>query len=334
MLVFSLNKEKAMVQKNKKWIDWIWEAWCVISVIGIWPRFIEPNLLSITKIRLPVPNLPNELEGLKILQFTDLHWHSQISRKFLNKLTFKINRLNPDLIVFTGDFLCRGKLENPEGLKDFLCSLKAREGCFAVFGNHDYEKFITVSPNGDYDVDRDSSVSMMRRGFKRLFSKVRLSKKITDCARAVGFHNDLIQLLKTTPFRLLHNETACISLRGSFLNLSGVGEYIAGKLDLENTFKTYDHSYPGVILMHNPDAIPRLENYPGSIILSGHTHGGQVNLPFLWKKLTYMEYPEFKSGLNKCGSKWSYVNRGVGSLMRFRWFAMPELSLITLYGEK
>lgn len=322
-----------MCQK-KKWAEWAWDLWCIASVIGLWPRFIEPRLLSITRLALPIPHLPSDLNGLKILQFSDLHWDRRFSSHLKHKLIRKINRLQPDLIVFTGDFLCRSKLENKEELRRFLSSLQAPCGCFAIMGNHDYECFITVNEEGDYDVESPSEASDIGKGFKRLFSSMTLTGQATAEAKRVGLHQELVDLLSQTPFQLLNNETRLVSFRDSKINVCGLEEYSLGRFNPQKAFQNYDRAYPGIVLSHNPDTIVHLKPYPGDVILAGHTHGGQVNLPFLWKKFTRIEHLEFKSGLKSIGKRWAYINRGLASVMRFRWFAMPELTLLTLQAGK
>src|SRR5436190_24086743 len=89
----------------------LWDIWCIVSIIGIWPRFIEPYLLQITQCTICLPSLPKSLTGLKIVQFSDLHFHGNFSNRFLRKLTRKIHETNPDILVFTGDFLCYSRLE-------------------------------------------------------------------------------------------------------------------------------------------------------------------------------------------------------------------------------
>jgi predicted MPP superfamily phosphohydrolase len=315
---------------KKQWMEWIWDAWCIISGIGIWPRYIEPRLLKISQIALPVPDLSTELVGLRILHFSDLHWNSQFSLYFQRKLIRKANALKPDLILFTGDFLCCSKLENPKGLREILESLRARVGCFAVLGNHDYARFVTVNEQGDYDIERSTSVSMISKGFKRLFQPVSLTKRVTLQAQQVEQHAELMALLKQTPFQLLNNVTQRVAYHGSWINICGLGEYSLGRCHPEVAFHDYDIRYPGIILSHHPDALEILRHYPGEIILSGHTHGGQVNLPGLWKRFTRIENLEFKRGLKRIGEKWAYINRGISSVMKFRWFAAPELTLLTL----
>lgn len=317
--------------KHKKWSEWLWDCWCVGSLIGIWPRFIEPSLLSVKRLSLSIDKLSTDLQGLKILQFSDLHWHANFSNFFIRRLLSKINALQPDIIVFTGDFLCRAHLEDSHRLKNLLNNLHAPFGCFAILGNHDYSQFITVNQNGDYDVEPISKETLIRKGFSRLFGpSIRLSARTTKAAKAVVPHPALISLLNETSFRLLHNETVQIGVNGSYLNVCGLGEYAAGKLDIDKAFTAYDASFPGIVLAHNPDSVPHLDQAPGDIILSGHTHGGQVNLPWMRHKFTRMENPKFKSGLKQRKNKWIYINRGIGSVINFRWFALPELSLITL----
>jgi hypothetical protein len=314
---------------KKKLVDWCWDAWCIFSIIGIWPRFIEPKLISTTKINLSLPNLPKSLEGLTVLQLSDLHWHGQFSSHFSRKLVRKINRMQPDLIVFTGDFLIRSQLENPDGLVRLLSSLKAKIGCFAILGNHDYDQYVTVNSDGDYDVELQHADNL-HKGFKRLFKTKKVSGKISKRAQESGMHSGLIGLLKKTPFQLLHNATKIVQYKENGINVCGLGEYSLGRCLPEQAFKNYQPEFPGIVLAHNPDSIPNLLEYPGELILSGHTHGGQINLPVFRKKFTQLEQMHFMRGLKKLGNKWIYINRGLGAVMPFRWFSAPELTLFTL----
>ncbi len=312
--------------------DFLWDLWCVASIIGIWPRFIEPNLLHTTKLNLKIPKLPQALHGIKILQFSDLHLNSNVSDFFLRKLVQKIKKLSPDLIVFTGDFLCYSQMKDKIRLQQLLNSLEAPCGCFAILGNHDYEKSVSINPQGDYDIISKKR-SMIKEGFSRLFTTVKLTKVVSPAAKSVGLHQELLDLLQQTPFKLLHNNTAVVPIKGSYLNLCGLGEYICGRCQPEIAFTHYDRRYPGIVLAHNPDSIPLLESFPGDIILCGHTHGGQINIPWMWKKFTLLENMNFKNGLHKVGTKWVYINRGIGSVMPFRWFARPEILLLSLESD-
>jgi len=310
--------------------DILWDLWCLASVVGIWPRFIEPSLLFQSKRHLKIDKLPKILNGLKIFHFSDLHFDSHTLRHTLQKISNSAKAFKPDLIVFTGDFLSYSILQEEEILKAFLSSFKAPLGCFAILGNHDYEKYVSVNTLGEYDVWSKNEEPMIVRGFKRLLSPVKLKGYATLEARSLGFHEKLTKLLKKTPFELLHNEAKLLKFHEESLNLVGFGDYTLGKMDPIKAFENYDFASPGVALLHNPDGVKLLNSYPVDVVLCGHTHGGQVNLPFLSSKVTLMEDETLKSGLVKKGNKWIYISRGVGSSMPFRWFSPPEVHLLTL----
>lgn len=315
-------------QKSKSPL--LWDLFCTVSIVGIWPRFIEPNLIFTTHLSLPIPNLPEDLHHFKILQISDIHLNNHTSNAFLDKLIRKCRSLQPDLIVFTGDFICYSTLHEPSKLKSLLEQLHAPYGCYAVLGNHDYAAFVSTNEQGDYDVITPPVASSLSRAFLRLIESKKLTKKTTERAKNTPFHSDLMSLIQQTPVKLLHNENETISVGKTKLNICGLGEYTLKKNDAAQAFQNYDHHYPGIILLHNPDGALSLKDYPGDIILSGHTHGGQVNLPWMAKKFTLMENMEFKKGLKKVYNKWLYVNRGLGSVLPFRWFSPPEILLLTL----
>ncbi|MBA3604079.1 MAG: metallophosphoesterase, partial [Parachlamydiaceae bacterium] len=149
------------------------------SVIGIWPRFIEPNLLQTTHHTLKLPNCPEALKGLKIVQFSDLHLQKKFSSRCLKQLARKINNEKPDIIIFTGDFICNSFLGDKDQVRllDFLNELYAPYGCYTVLGNHDYAEYVSINADGEYDILRDSEKSMIKRGFSRLFGSIKLAKK-------------------------------------------------------------------------------------------------------------------------------------------------------------
>lgn len=307
----------------------LWDLSCLASLIGIWPRFIEPKLIFTTHKTLPIDALPQALHGLKILQISDLHLHPNISDAFLEKLISKSHLLRPDMIVCTGDFLCHGRLNEPQRLRAFLQRLQAPYGCYAVLGNHDYAGYVTINPQGEYDTLPPPS-SAVASAFKRLSKTVALTKTFTERVKQIPLHAGLVALLAETPFKLLHNDTLNIHVKDTMLNICGLGEYMAGKLLAKEAFRNYDKQYPGLILLHNPDGIPHLQAYPGDVVLCGHTHGGQINLPWLWKKFTLLENHQFKKGLFKVANKWIYINRGIGSVLPLRCFSPPEILLLTL----
>lgn len=317
-------------RKNFSLKEFMWNAGCIFSLIGIWPRFIEPNLVLTTRLAFKIPFWPKKLEGLKIVQISDLHFRAQMSDFLLNNIVKKIREEKPDLVVFTGDFLCRSKLIQPERMLTFLLKISAPYGCYAIVGNHDYSEYISLNKEGEYDVIKEEN-SLLDKGFRRLFKKnPEIKKTVTPEALQVPVHSSLLNLLSKTSFTLLHNETIQIPIRDTMINLYGLGDYTAGRCLPKRAYQNYLPEYPGIILTHNPDSIPELKDYPGELVLCGHTHGAQINLPFFYKKFMLAENSTWKRGLHRLYNKLVYINRGLGSLISFRWFSPPEILSFTI----
>lgn len=310
--------------KSFSFSNLLWDAWCVVSILGIWPRFIEPKLCDRVRFNLTLPQLNQKL---KIAFFSDLHWNSSLSKTLLDKLVAAVNEFDPDLIFLGGDFICEGELFDPEGLIEFLNRFSSRKGMYAVLGNHDYDVPLSSNETGDYDVSTKGTPFL--KAFKRLFKEFKLTGNVTDRALKVKPHKELLALLKKTSFTLLDN--TCCQIGG--INVVGLGEYMGGKALPEQAFQNYNKNIPGFILAHNPDMIPKLSDYPGDFFFSGHTHGGQINVPWIWKKLTLMEDLRFKGGFVTDEGKKGYVSRGIGSVLPFRFRARPEVLLMTVNHE-
>lgn len=310
------------------WPTLAWDLWCLASIIGIWPRFIEPHLLFTKKISVAIPRMTPSLEGLRIAFFSDLHMAPHTSPCFLKRLLSRIQAFKPHLILFGGDALIYSLLYKKELFLSFFSSLKAPLGTFATLGNHDYNIYTTESHTGEPLICRHKPTSILW-GLKKLFQTT-LSEG--DARREpVGLNEELLSLYKKCNVHLLMNQTEQVGESSFALNLAGLGDLTAGHFDPQTTFKNWNHALPGIVLGHNPNVLPALVQYPGDLFLFGHTHGGQVNLPFLWKRLVYVSDAHFKSGLLKLGElKTAYITRGVGSCYPFRWFAPPELVLCTL----
>src|ERR1700733_5069401 len=203
------------MQKNNsssKLAEHLWDLWCLCSIVGIWPRWIEPQLVNVTHLHLPIANLPLPLQDLHIVAFSDIHMRSNLSPHFLQKVHNKIQQLKPDILVFLGDFICYSKLTVPDRLQKFFNSLQAPFGCYAVLGNHDYAHNVSINSEGYYDIVDPTEKNFFFKAWTRLTTKSEFKKAATEKAKAVDFHQNLISLLKLTPFTLLHNETKVIPI--------------------------------------------------------------------------------------------------------------------------
>lgn len=304
------------------------------SLVGIWPRYVEPQLLKKTFLKWSLSSKYKHLNGLKIVHFTDLHFHALSNFSFLKKIKKAILEEKSDVIVFTGDFLCYARLEKEDVLKEFLSSLKAPLGSFCVFGNHDYASYVSRNNEGNYVIKAPINPIMgVYRSMQILCSKKKENKgHVSEEVKKIPTHKNLVDLLKHCHFQMLENETHLLPIG---LNIVGLGEYTLGRTKPDEAFSTFNHEHPGLVLVHNPDAFPQLANYPGDLVLSGHTHGEQIHisLPILRKisqRLVRLENPEYTRGLYHAHGKKLYVNRGVGCHKPFRLGSIPEILVITI----
>jgi predicted MPP superfamily phosphohydrolase len=108
---------------------------------------IEPGWLTIERVQVPIKNLKAGLEGLKIVQLSDIHLHPYIQLEFVQKAIALANDLQPDLVVLTGDYVLADAASIYE-LAPALAALNTRYGIFAVLGNHDLWTNATVVRSG------------------------------------------------------------------------------------------------------------------------------------------------------------------------------------------
>ena len=106
----------------------------VLSAIGVWQAVRVPDVRT---VEIFLPRLPAELDGFRLVQLTDLHVSRLYQAPWVKAVVEKTNALNPDLILMTGDLIDGTPQERADDVSP-LRDLKAREGVFAVPGNHEY----------------------------------------------------------------------------------------------------------------------------------------------------------------------------------------------------
>ncbi len=97
---------------------------------------IEPDWLSLTEKEIPLPNLPASLDGLRVVHLADFHFRPDDDDVLITEMVKKVNDLDPDLIVLTGDYITSNSVVIPP-LLGHLAKLRAKHGVIAIMGNHD-----------------------------------------------------------------------------------------------------------------------------------------------------------------------------------------------------
>lgn len=294
---------------------WRWKQIPYISTISVlmggylfismwWGALVTRTDYEVVDEIIEFNNLPAQFDGYKIVQFSDFHVGSYGNDTvFVANVVKEINRLKPNMIVFTGDIVNR---ETNELLPfvDILSRLRAPNGVYSILGNHDY---------GDYM--NWATVSAKEKNM-----------------------NELIALQKGMGWILLNNEHCIIKHGSDSIALLGVenwGEPPFKKYgDLNKSYPSLNDSTFKIILSHNTnhwrgEIIPKTNI---DLTLSGHTHAMQIVFNFFGYKISpsVLRYKEW-GGLYEDANQKLYVNIGLGEVaLPMRIGATPEITLITL----
>ena len=312
---------------QRSWADIFWDTICIASIIGIWPRFIEPQLLFVARHTVAIADLPQALDGMKILHFSDLHFCRYSSPSFIRRLQRKISSLSPDLILFSGDLLSYSQFNQKELAEELFSNISAPMGLFACLGNHDYNHYATLSPSGKISYGHSEEHTVVQ-GLRKIFGQPAVSGT-TDEKVILTPNKELVEFYRAHHVTLLHNETTQVGPTGQSLNITGLGDTMANDCRPTDAFKKWNIQSPGIILAHNPEIFANIQNLPGDLYLFGHTHGGQVNIPFIRGQLLGTKH-ELHSGFYQKFDKTIFVSRGLGAPFPFRFLTPPNIALLTL----
>ena len=261
------------------------------------------NQLEVRQIEYVSADLPAAFDGYRIVQFSDAHVGSMTGsrQKLVQQLIDSINGQAADMIVFTGD------MQNilPEELIPPMLSFRqlyARDGVYAVLGNHDYAVYQACD-----DEEKAQNCQLTK-----------------DIIRKMGF--DLL----LNEHRIIHRDSDSIVVAG--MENWGLAERMPKNGDVKKTlnsqFSTLNSQFI-LMLQHDPTCWREkiLPECNAQLTLSGHTHGGQFSL-FGWSPVA-MSYRDWY-GMAYEGSRALYVSSGAGSLIPFRLNQPREIVVITL----
>lgn len=152
-----------------------------------------------------------------------------------------------------------------------------------------------------------------------------------------GYGTDIYRnVITMSGFTLLQNEVANVKMvDGSKIAIAGIDDLMLGKPSYEGTLGNLNKDMFNILLAHEPDAALESKKYPVHLQLSGHSHGGQIQLPFIGPLITPPYATEYIEGLYDVEKMKLYVNRGLGTTrLPFRFLSVPELTQFTLHSLK
>ncbi|MBI5653721.1 MAG: metallophosphoesterase [Chloroflexi bacterium] len=269
-------------------------AQIVGTALVVYAFWIEPHRVHVTRETLQTAKLKSLARPLRVLHLGDLHVERITARE--RALVAHARDLQPDVILFSGDFLNLSNIHDPtawEHARAILRDLRAPLGVFAVTG----------SP----PVDQPEVVA---------------------------------RLLDGSHIRWLRDEKVSLDFDGQPVDLVGITCTHKPHVD-RVTLDAILHGDPDpftILLYHTPDLAPEAALQQVDLQLSGHTHGGQVRVPFFGALYAASLYGKlFEMGRHQIGALTLYVTRGIGlegeGAPRVRFLCPPEIILWEISGE-
>lgn len=253
---------------------------------------VEPNWLerTFTRVKMPCKRLAS---GARILQLSDFHASPPVPFSLLESSVELGLDAKPDVICLTGDFVTDATPFDEARYTRVLRRLASAAPVFVTLGNHDGGAW--AASRGGY---QDTSV--------------------------IG------DLLRRSGVPLLHNRSEVVRVRDQSIRFAGVPDLWSGDVDGDSAFRNIAADDPAILLAHNPDTKDILADWPWDLMLSGHTHGGQVVLPMLGERFVPVRDKRFVAGLKPWNGRKVYVTRGVGSIDGVRVNCRPEVTILDL----
>jgi uncharacterized protein len=275
------------------------------AFIGSTIGYLKRDNYEITHKEITIENLPPELKGTRITLISDIHSGPYMDEKMMREYADVINDIGSDLILIPGD-LTNSQTEEAYSLSNAFRDVKADKGIYASLGNHDYFS------NANYIADVINNES---------------------------------------PVKILRNDSEAIEINGKKLLLLGVEDtrdsgasynkividYLdetidKAKLKCEEQGIIYEET-PKILLYHKPYIFPDIADRNLDLMVSGHTHGGQIVLAkFGSLNLSLAAtVSEFISGFYREGKFQMYLSRGIGMVgLPIRLNCPPEITVIKL----
>jgi predicted MPP superfamily phosphohydrolase len=258
---------------------------------GAYAHWVEPFWPRYPEIPVKIAGLPQSFDGFRIAQLTDMH----AGRAPLGYLTSVVNRvqsLKPDAVLVTGDMIHHTPFWI-DPISRLLATLTMP--VITSFGNHEFGVSRDPMEPKDSELAEQMQASLINHGIPVLRNK---SMKIDHADGRLWF--------------------------------VGLDDLWFGHFDPVAAFDGVPKNEPVICLSHNPDTAPLLDPYHPRLILSGHTHGGQIRLPFYGAMRLNVANPQYDMGMFQLPNSQLYVSTGIGFIMRMRFNCRPEVPVFKL----
>lgn len=288
----------------------VWRRTVVACTIIIWALtgygfLFGFQQFTVRHVEFASADLPEAFDGYRIVQFSDAHVASMTgSRQWMvQRAIDSINAQHADAVVFTGDMQNIWPDELPSQASYFR-QLKAKDGVFAVLGNHDYDVYQNCDEAEKTENCKKTVKAFRDMGFDLLLNEHRIVRRDSDSIIIAGMENwgTTKRMPRKGDVKKTLSEPSALSLQSS----------------------------PFILMLQHDPTCWREKIIPecnAQLTLSGHTHGGQISL-LGWSPVA-IRYPEW-GGMTYEGSRAINVSTGLGALIPFRIGLPGEIVVITL----
>jgi predicted MPP superfamily phosphohydrolase len=257
---------------------------------------VEPHTPVIDDIRIALARLPEAFHGFRIALLGDLHFGPYAGKTQVERAVRLALSQKPDLAILCGDFVSH-PLFRPYGIE----GARHAEPCAEVLQQLSGTPVVSILGNHDYWNGPEI------------------------VAQALDRHG----------LNVLRNQSLPLERAGQRIWIVGVDDVIAHANDLDKALDGIPSNETKIVAVHEPDFADQVAMYPVDLQLSGHSHGGQVRIPFLGAPVLPHLGRKYSIGLNRVRDLQVYTNRGIGVVSPpVRLNCPPEVTLITLVGPK
>ena len=253
-----------------------------VAGTGAYGYAYERHQLEVTRVTVPVVDLPAPLTGLRIGLITDIHRSRWVSHEDVIHAVARMMAERPDLIVLGGDYVTWGNRQYVGPSAEALGPLSAPLGVFGILGNH--------------DDDHDMPAALAAHG---------------------------VQMLKDARTHM--------TIRGEGVDIVGIRFWTKRGVDISSVVRGAEGTV--ILLAHDPRRLAEAAALKIPLVLSGHTHGGQVVLPIVGP-VAAQKFPVV-AGIGQRDRTTMFVSRGVGTVyVPIRVNCPPEVAVLTLKAEQ
>ncbi len=322
---------------NRRLSTWMAGSVAAGALAGLYAFSLARQQVQLDRYTVHTKRRGLPASGLTILHLTDFHFHATgaVQARKLAQTRKLLSGLSYDVVALTGDLI-----HDIAGLPialDFIRTLSPRYGTYFVPGNHDYAEYTPWGVLG-HTWRAGAQGRLGWRDLQQVCAALRdFVRKVVrnELVRMPVCFNDvpaIIAELEAVGVHALVNTATRLPTPDGEVWLAGVDDEMESRPDLAAAYAPVPANVPLILLAHNPDIWLQCGVERADLVLSGHTHGGQIQLPVLGAVHTQGTHLTRKApaGWFSRGRSAMFVSRGLGESIPLRFGARPQIALISL----